>query len=325
VNFKSYIVLLLLVLFPSCGPRPPDSDAGPPDSGPPELTRLRIINGSTGTLWIFYQIGSGGGSMSTAHQVQLAAGGHIDYPIPDEGLAATRFWAGSGCDDTGNNCAIGQSGGPTSEGFNCPTYGCAPPVDSKFEGTFGCLPSVPTADCQINPSSPTSAPLPTTDSWDTSMVDGFTLPFRVDVIGDCPGGPTSNAIDCSMLPMSMCPTAEDLSTGGMFPALAAEDMDVTNPSTMAIAGCYADCARLTFSQWGGLSYAPASPEAQMYCCPTPPISPDACRTGPVASTGYTDLVHRTCPQVYAYSYDDGTGLFSCPAGVRYEVTFYAAQ
>jgi hypothetical protein len=47
--------------------------------------------------------------------------------------------------------------------------------------------------------------------------------------------------------------------------------------------------------------------------------------GPVASTGYTDLVHTQCPQTYAYAYDDGSGLFSCPAGVRYEVTFYAPQ
>jgi len=334
---------LLLPACSSCGPGPaPVADAGvdagePVDSG--ELvdagevpdsgaapTRLRIINGSTGDLWIFYQIGSGGGALSSpvAHQVMLAAGAHIDYPIPDIGLAATRFWPGFNCDATGNNCQVGQSGGPPADGFTCPAYNCAPPVDTKWEGTFGCLPSVPVADCQINPSSPTMAVLPQTDSWDTSLVDGFTMPFRVEVVGTCPGGPTAGTIDCSTLATSLCPTAEDLSTGNMYPALASENMLVVNPMDGTTGGCYADCSRLTMTQWQSTgTYMPGDPEAQMYCCPTPPISPDMCRAGPVASTAYTDLVHTHCPQTYAYSYDDGSGLFNCPAGVHYEVTFYA--
>jgi hypothetical protein len=316
---NTFLVAITLVLL-NCSPRHvPDASTSSP--------RLRIVNGSTTGLWVFYQVGSGGGSMPTAHQFHLAAGAHIDYPIPNQGLAATRFWPGYGCDDTGNNCTIGQSGGPANQGFTCPSYGCAPPIDSKFEGTFGCLPSVPAAQCQVNPSSPTHAPLPQTDSWDTSMVDGFTLPFTVHVVGNCPGGPTHNTIDCHDVAMSMCPAAENLSTGGAFPTLASENLLAVNPQDAATgaAGCYSDCGRLTFSQWGGLSYAPASPQAQMYCCPTPPVQPSACRAGPVASTGYTSLVHRTCPQVYAYGYDDGSGLFSCPAGVHYEVTFYGLR
>ena len=33
-------------------------------------------------------------------------------------------------------------------------------------------------------------------------------------------------------------------------------------------------------------------------------------------------VHKLCPSVYAYAYDDGVGLSQCPAGVGYDVTFY---
>ena len=33
-------------------------------------------------------------------------------------------------------------------------------------------------------------------------------------------------------------------------------------------------------------------------------------------------VHKLCPSVYAYAYDDGVGLSHCPAGVGYDVTFY---
>lgn len=317
-------------------PNPPSEVDGGfvDDSGmPAQTSRLRIVNGcETDEMWILYLIGSGGGSLPTEHQIRLMPGDHIDYPIPDEGLAATRFWPGFDCDDTGNNCRIGQSGGPAEDGFTCPPApsGCAPPIDSKFEGTFGCLPTVDPSDCLINPSSPTMERLPATDSWDTSMVDGFTLPYRVRVLDDCSStGPMDGEIDCSSLPMSECPTMVDLSTDGMYPEYENMSMVATNPGDMMPAGCYSDCGRLTYDQWGvtpGLT--PSAPAAQAYCCPTPPVEPVVCRTGPVATSAYTDLVHRTCPQVYAYAYDETnpTGsLWSCPAGTRYEVTFYCPQ
>lgn len=311
--------LILLALLLGCCPPGPTP---PPTTAPvfvPVEPRLRIVNGCSEPLWIFYTIG-GGGTLPDASPLQLAGHAHHDYEIPDVGLASTRFWAGYHCDANGANCDIGQSGPP------CPTgTGCAPAVDSKFEGTFGCLPSVPTAQCAMNPSAPTQH-LPTSDSWDTSMVDGFTLPFRVHVAGDCPSGPTNGEIDCSGIMFSQCPATENLSTNGQYPDLASLSLLVANPTSHAPAGCFSDCARLTMGQWNpGPIYQPGDPQAQMYCCPTPPISPETCRQGPVASTGYTQLVHRVCPQVYAYGYDDGTGLFSCPAGARYEVTFYCPE
>ena len=56
--------------------------------------------------------------------------------VPKQGLASARFWAKWGCDESGDNCAIGQSGGP---GQSCGAHGCAPPIDSRFEATFGCV------------------------------------------------------------------------------------------------------------------------------------------------------------------------------------------
>lgn len=340
------LVVFSLVGCPTPTPEPVDAgegmdaaveagveDAGVSDSGafdaslPEQTARLRFVNGCADPLWILYLIGEGGGTLPTPNQTLLAGlGDYLDVPIPDEGLAATRFWPGYDCDDTGNNCTIGQSGGPASAGFTCPMDGCAPPIDSKFEGTFGCLPSVDPSACLVNPSSPTMERLPATDSWDTSMVDGFTLPYLVRVLDDCAGGPMGGVIDCSSLPMSECPSSADLSTGGMYPEYADLSMVATNPTDMDPAGCYSDCGRMTYDQWGetpGLT--PSDAAAQAYCCPTPPVSPDTCRMGPVASSAYTTLVHRTCPQVYAYSYDDGTGLWACPAGTRYEVTFYCPQ
>lgn len=297
------------------------------DSGV-QPTRLRIVNGCNQPLWIFYQSGYNGGTIPTPHQIQLAINDHIDYPIPDRGLAGFRWWPGYGCDSTGNNCRIGQSGGPSVDGFTCPAWGCAPPIDSKFEGTFGCLSSVSPALCQINPSDPRHSPLPDTDSWDTSGVDGFTLPYRVRVVsGTCSRGPINNEINCHSLSMSMCPQNENLSTNGQFPTLASVDMRLSTPvdAGQQIAGCYSDCSRLTMNQWGGLNYTPNDSQALWYCCPTPPMSSPQCQAGPVAQTDYTQLVHRQCPQVYAYAYDDGTGLWNCNAGAKYEVTFYCPQ
>lgn len=80
------------------------------DSTPPAPSRLVITNGTAGPMWIFWQSGAGGGTMDAPHQISLAGGGSYNFPIPDRGIAGTRFWPGYGCDDTGNNCTIGQSG-----------------------------------------------------------------------------------------------------------------------------------------------------------------------------------------------------------------------
>ena len=147
--------------------------------------RLKIVSACSSPLWIFHTVGEGGGTLTAPNPVKLATtGDSYEYDIPNIGLASTRFWPGSGCDENGANCDIGGSGGP---GLPCLSEGCAPPVDSKWEGTFGCLNGVEEKDCQVNPSSPTGAKLPHEDSWDTSMVDGFTLPYKVKVSENCSG------------------------------------------------------------------------------------------------------------------------------------------
>ena len=70
----------------------------------------------------------------------------------------------------------------------------------------------------------------------------------------------------------------------------------------------------------GHSFTPESKEAQDYCCPD--ITPAQCSAGPVIRTKFVQAVHTLCPSVYAYAYDDGVGLAQCPAGTRYDVTFY---
>ena len=296
------------------GPPPSPAAAMPsmPRPTAPPGSRLRMTNGCTkDPLWL------ANFAFQTPYfdqDIKLPAGETHEFDIPDEGLAATRFWAKWGCDDKGGNCLIGQSGGP---GESCPPSGCAPSVDSKFEATFGCMPGS-TKPCAVNPSEP-SQPLGPIDWWDVSQVDGWTLPYKVEIVGNCPQSPKS--IDCSALSLASCPSSEDLGLPDGAETLWL--MDPSGKRTDHPVGCYSPCAKLTYAQWGqGHDFTPESKEARHYCCPTPPISPGACSSGPVVTTKYVQAVHKLCPSVYAYAYDDGIGLAQCPSGTRYDVTFY---
>jgi hypothetical protein len=329
-------------------PRTRPTPTAPPVGGAHK--RLKIISGCSQPMWIQYLGGNGGGTLSAPNRHMLpGTGSFIEYDIPDKGLAGLRVWPGFGCDGAGQNCRIGASGGPATLGFTCPAgIGCAPPVDSKWEGTFGCIPGIPDSQCQNNPSG--SGPLGRGDFWNSSFVDGYTVPMRVNVVGHCPpgpqpapvygpGGPPGGVIDCSNIRYSDCPRNENLSTDGRFPHLSSMDLLLRHPNpdgsySSIPVGCFSPSGKLTMGQWqsiprppfSGTTYAPGAPEAQWYACPTPPIQPDACSAGPASRTNYTNMIHTKC-QTYAYPYDDAFGLASCPAAtnLRYDVTFYCPQ
>jgi beta-glucanase (GH16 family) len=301
--------------------------------------RLKIISGCAQPMWIQHlEAGGNGGSLNSPNfRLLSGTGAFVEYDIPDKGIAGVRFWPGFGCDGSGHNCTIGASGGPASLGFTCPPQGCSPPIDSKFEGTFGCIPGIPDASCQTNPSG-NGAPLGRGDWWNSSFVDGYTVPMRVQVVGYCPvgpqpapvygpGGPQGGVVSCTVVRNSDCPTNENLSSNGQFPSLSSVSLRAMNPANGQQSGCYSPSGKLTFSNWaayeGFTTYPPTDPHAQWYACPTPPITPEQCMAGPAASTAYTNMIHTKC-QTYAYPYDDHFGLASCPASAttRYEVTFY---
>jgi hypothetical protein len=327
--------------------------------GPATAQALVVVeNPGTDVKFTWFNVSNlsityGGNLINPTNHKQLGSRcDYVDYNVPEAGLAGMRFWPGLGCDGTGNNCAIGQSGGPAVDGFTCPAGGCAPAVDSKFEGTFGCLGSVPPDQCQPNPSNP-SLLLPTVDSWDTSNVDGFTVPYRVQVLDSCAGGPPGGEIDCSQLSFSHCPTDENASTP-TTPPLPVDFPASPNPpfpqygnlnlilyqlaDSSKMAGCYSPCSMLTISDQGNNpgdagTVAPADNQAAYYCCqgPTTGACPNRtalecpCAFGPVVNTKFVSAIHQYCPNVYAYAYDDGQGLWSCTAGTRYEVTFNCPQ
>jgi len=271
--------------------------AGPVHTRAGSSERLIVKNEcATDELWI----ASINGPSSL---VNIQPGGTHRYNIPD-GMSATRFWPKMFCNSEGQECKIGDSGGPGQE---CGSHGCAPPVDSKFEATFGNS----AGDCHSDAS--------VCDWWDTSSVDGFTLPYKVDVSDSCKGDGYGGAdIDCSRLRLSNCPAQSNVQGVGT------KDLRLRHPDTGDVVGCYSPCALLTASNWNNPDghFTPPDSTAGPYCCPTPPVSSEECRAGPADSSEYTQLIHSECPSVYAYAYDDAVGLQVCPATTVYTWTLY---
>lgn len=279
------------------------------------VNRLTIVNACPREpIWIAHLANVGVGPGPQNVKIMPSAAFSFTEAVTD-GLAGARYWPKMGCDPQGNNCALGGSGGPTQ---SCVRNGgdysrCAPPVDTKFEATWGragqpCNPAVPSqmAGC---------------DSVDMSLVDGWTLPFKLEVLsGTCTGkGETTvSQIDCSGMTLDKCPRNENLGKGPVV------NMVAISPHSGKPAGCYGPCLKLIDDKWNNtmaVGRKREDPGVVPYCCTFPPMTSEQCNAGPVAGTQYVQTVHQTCPGVYAFAYDDGMGLMRCSYG-QYKLTFF---
>lgn len=275
---------------------------------PCNVRRLRIVNRCMSEpIWIAHeatrgQIGPG------IQNFLIPPDDFHDFCTPDK-LTGTRYWPKMLCDDDGLHCLLGSSGGPGEGCSEAGQYGqCAPPIDTKFEATFGTrgqpCSGVSSKDC---------------DFIDVSLVDGWTLPFRLSISGEC-SGPNNmhpSEIDCSGLTFEQCPTDEVLGQHKY-------NMQAHYRGYGSVAGCYSPCLKLTDPKWNNTAsgHSRSDDVAAPYCCPTPPVSPKGCRSGPVAQTKYVQAVHTYCPGVYAYCYDDAMGLLQCSADSYYQLEFF---
>lgn len=309
----------------------------PSSNFPTQTADLRIINNCKSTLWIEGRYGNAGGPIpgQSNTATRTLPGSYVDYVIPDTGLGGTRFWAKYGCDSNGRNCEIGDQMQywPNPPG-GCPTNGCTPPVDSLFEATWGCRPGT-----SCNNANPTT--------WfDTSQVDGWTIPYKLTPLGDtskcdCLGSNCGfKGVDASTLDLARCPSGEDLTGWGNWSSVNANGKSVSLRSIdlriidaqNRVVGCMSPCKKLNWSPPYGLGQSENQGSAMWMCCPTPNpsncspangcILPNVCRAGPIEGTQFVKAVHDMAPGVYAYSYDDGVGLHACPAGVvKYTMEF----
>lgn len=255
-------------------------------------SKLRIANEAEGPIYINY--------LAEEHlwpqTLRIDPGMAVDYHVPvGKHVEAARFWPKYGCDEHGQNCTFGESGGP---GLGCPQGGCSPPIDSKFEATFGASDG--------------------NDWYNASQVDGWSLPFSMNF--DCQGSESQTAkLNCSGLKHSACPTQDVQGLGNV--SLAA-----LNPNKgHSYAGCYSPCSLLTHNQWKTPNrsyFSPGDEPADQYCCAGAFGGPEACWEGPNAQMTYTDVVHSHC-DTYAWAYDDAVGLKACPSeNATFSITYH---
>jgi hypothetical protein len=156
--------------------------------------------------------------------LKIDKGKIMDFIVPEnEYISATRFWPKYQCDANGQNCAFGESGGPE---LDCPEGGCSPPIDTKFEATFGS----PHPDFNL-------------DWYNSSQVDGWTLPYEMNF--NCRDNPAESAyLNCKGLTQAACPT-QDLIGAENNVSLTAFNPRFDNQ----YGGCYSPCAKLTYRNW----------------------------------------------------------------------------
>lgn len=265
-----------------------------------------MVNGcNDGPIWIAHLVGGGVGP--DPQDVRIASGESALFHtgLNNGGLSATRFWPKYGCNATGHSCVFGSSGGP-EEGCVFQYKGhanyskCNPPVDSKFEASF-------------------AAPGSTGhDFVDMSLVDGYTLPFKVEVSGgSCNRNSQSfTGMDCSGISMDGCPSAEILNGESV-------NLNAISTETGKQGGCYSPCMKLTDDKWNSTTaVAPDSSTAGQYCCAGSWGNPDTCNAGSMLQTQYLASVRNMCPEAYGYAYDDKTATIICSSNTEYTVTFH---
>ena len=345
---------------------------------------IRFVNNCNFDIWIenssTLQEGSmtnpnfvvGGPVPGTQKVTKVLQGDNFDVIFPRTGIAGTRFWGKFDCDETGTNCAIGDSqqywcnpDNPSEQNPNavcppgekglvggCPATGCTPPIDSLFEATTGCK-FVDTSRCWRNPADASQPLSNMVTNFNTSQVDGWTFPYKLEILGrssECDNGNGLEVVDGSRLSPSICPSMENMSLGGMFPTteddIGLTSVDLTfRDNDGRLVGCMSPCQKISGGMPAGFNQPlspggsePSVPAAYM-CCPDSLTNvegassmnlPDACTNGPtwcdgcgVAQSDYVEVVrNNTNNNVYSYAFDDSNGLHTCPSvGTKYVMTF----
>jgi len=219
-------------------------------------TQFGVLNNCGFTLWM-----QSINAPSDADAVVMIPSRHahdyaINYPAY---VPAFRVWPKKGCDEDGQNCDTGQQLPP------CPNNVCQPPVDSLWEGTF---------NFSLEEGG-------TATSFDTSLVNGFTLPFNSTVIkGADETSEYCLDTDASAIQLTACPTNDNLSTPanqmtaygsdafGPYPTypdgstppvirnLTSVNLQSTYPTTNQVEACIAPQTIMTYTDangFGGLN------------------------------------------------------------------------
>lgn len=243
-------------------------------------TRLSVTNQCNFPVWMATTPNANKAPLPDG-TVKLDLGQSHDYSIAAEGWAG-RLWPKTGCDSNGTNCTAGEAVPP------CPPSGCQPPADTKVEFYFPNLASHE-------------------GSWyDISLVDGYSLPMEIKPRGGESGSCITTKCNLSL---DQCPQNETQGLG-----------DLRIIKNGKVVQCLSPCKKCNYPPPFGQGKPENQEPGLSVCCPTPPVTPEQCRTGPVVQTKFVQTVRRACPSAYSYAYDDQAGLHSCSTPTSFDVT-----
>ena len=298
-----FIMSLTILYFKSCSSNKSDSSSQGDNSGPhspvdPNLTvrgdgdTLTILNSRSEPIWLILKQND----RMIENGKKLNKNETYKFESYREGFYSLTIKVKLKCDDSGQNCQVGQVENP------CPkdNYGCSPDFGTKAEFTFGCFKD----PCVITPQ---GHPLTSEDNYNLSAVDGYSIPMTITVNKGNDEGPHCKNLDASLLKLASCP--EDFKFNGDTYSLKVENPRNKNE----IIGCYSPQGFLTGSTiWGGLAKKANENDVINYTCASP-MTPEKCRAGPVKMTPYYKTILQANPDggLYGFAYDDDRALHKC--------------
>lgn len=182
-------------------------------------------------------------------KIEIAAGATQSFKIPDQGAASNKVYFNLACEETTGTyaewgkCIIGGEFGTSVLGNDLTSS------NTWFEATWGCS-DASGVDCVANPSQPSEA-LSNQDWLDISLVDGYTVPMKIELgTGEATskncqfqGGTAWDGIeDVGFVDLASCPT-ETSST--MYSSNAAIQNQLENGGINLLTeneGYYVNCA-----------------------------------------------------------------------------------
>ncbi|XP_068647363.1 thaumatin-like protein 1b [Aristolochia californica] len=208
-----------------------------------------FVNKCAYEVWAGTQASAGSPAL-TETGFQLDQGASVSLEAPSHWSG--RFWGRTGCaaDATGQfKCKTGDCG---SNKVACNGAGAIPPatlIEFTLDGGGG------------------------QDFYDTSLVDGYNVPFSVN--------PQGGSGSCGV---SAC--------GANINAACPPELKVTDEGG-AIIACKSACEAFNTDE---------------YCCRGAFGGPDTCNPNK-----YSTVFKQACPTAYSYAYDDKTSTFTCKA------------
>lgn len=308
----------------------------------------------------------------TVGAVLVTRGQSRTFAVPDRGAPGGNVRFYMGCP----NASAANPGGDPFDRAGCligSSIGDLAAINTLFEPTFGCKPGVegpqcafnPAADaaqwpnCASNPGPGTCPPMPPSDNFDVSAVDGYTIALKV--VAAPAAGKTCNRLetDAGMLDLASCPR-EDASTlftteatqqariASGISLLTRNDRDAAKPLQACVAPFHwfqsdtlgeppspirasGECnpSNGTFGSQCFYAGAGCDRSRPTDTCPSGSgpqqrVGPKADGTFAIHNTHWVQDLYRLGYKGYTWQYGDGVGDQTCDWGAAIKVTLCPA-